>query len=90
MAIWPRSTAVLYLWAFWAVRWMRPIALLSNGAMMLATPIGGAHYFVDVFAGVAVAVLAIAAARWIGARVMKRASQPVAAATMPAGAVATQ
>jgi hypothetical protein len=69
---------------------MRPIALLSNGAMMLATPIGGAYYFVNVFAGVAVAVLAIAAARWIGARVMERASQPVAAATMPAGAVATQ
>jgi hypothetical protein len=81
---------VLYLWAFWAVRWMRPIALLSNGAMMLAPPIGGAHYFVDVFAGIAVAVLAIAAARWIGARVMKRASKPVAAATMPAGAVSTQ
>jgi hypothetical protein len=65
-------------------------AQLSNGAMMLATPIGGAHYFVDVFAGVAVAVLAIVAARWIDARVMKWASQPVAAATMPAGAVSTQ
>ena len=31
--------------------------------MSLATPIGGGHYFVDVFAGVAVAVLAMAAAK---------------------------
>jgi hypothetical protein len=80
--------AVLYLWAFWAVRWMRPIALLSNGVMLLATPIGGAHYFVDVFAGVAVAVLAIAATKRLSAWLTKPLAQPVQA--MPEGVAATQ
>jgi membrane-associated phospholipid phosphatase len=60
------AAAVLYLWAFWSVWWMRPIALITNVGMLLATPIGGGHYFVDVLAGVGVAVLAIAAARRIG------------------------
>lgn len=82
--------AVLYLWAFWAARWMRPIALLSNGAMLLATPVGGAHYFVDVFAGVAVAVLAIAAAKRLSAWMTQGAGAPVAAAPMPETAVAVQ
>ncbi|HEX5211201.1 MAG TPA: phosphatase PAP2 family protein [Pseudolabrys sp.] len=65
------AAAVLYLWALWAIWWMRPIALLGNGLMLLATPIGGGHYFVDVFAGIGVAVLAIAATRWIGERVAR-------------------
>jgi membrane-associated phospholipid phosphatase len=56
------AAAVLYLWALWSVRWLRPFTLAVNAAMLLATPIGGGHYFVDVFAGMAVAVLAIAAA----------------------------
>jgi membrane-associated phospholipid phosphatase len=53
------AAAVLFLWALWGVWWMRPLALIANGAMLLATPIGGGHYFVDVFAGVAVAVISI-------------------------------
>jgi PAP2 superfamily len=76
------AAAALYLWAFWAVWWMRPLALMTNGMMLLATPIGGGHYFVDVFAGMGVAVLAIVAARWIGERVM----QPVRTqAVLPEG-----
>jgi hypothetical protein len=82
--------AVLYLWAFWAVRWMRPIALLSNGAMLLATPIGGAHYIVDLFAGVAVAVLAIAAAKRPCAWMTRGGRAQVAAAPMPETAAAAQ
>lgn len=82
--------AVLYLWAFWAVRWMRPLALASNGLMLLATPIGGAHYFIDIFAGIGVAVLAIAAAKWIAMRVVRQAASPAQAAAVPEVAVATQ
>ncbi len=59
------AAAIVYLWAFWAVRWMRPIALLANGGMLLATPFIGGHYFVDVFAGIAVAAASIVTARWI-------------------------
>jgi hypothetical protein len=60
------ASAVLFAWALWAVKWMRPIALLANGAMLAATPLNGGHYFIDVIAGVVIAVLAIVAARRIG------------------------
>ncbi len=62
------SSAVLYAWALWPVRWMRPIAIVANGAMLASTPIDGGHYFIDIAAGIAVAVLAIAAARAVGRR----------------------
>jgi PAP2 superfamily len=60
------AAAVLALWAFWGVWWMRPLALIANVGMLLATPLVGGHYFVDVFAGVALAMLAIAAAQRLG------------------------
>jgi hypothetical protein len=81
------AACVLYLWALWAVWWMRPIVVLTNGLMLLATPIGGGHYFVDVFAGMGVAVLAIAAAKWLGAWLTQGASAPVAAMSMPEAAL---
>jgi hypothetical protein len=56
------ATAILFLWALWCVWWLRPFALIANGAMLLATPMAGGHYFIDVFAGMAVALLAIVAA----------------------------
>jgi hypothetical protein len=62
------TSAVLYAWAFWPVRWMRPIAVLANGAMLASTPIDGGHYFIDLVAGIILAVLAIMAARSIGRR----------------------
>ena len=82
------AAAVLFLWALWSVWWMRPLALIANGGMLLATPIGGGHYFVDVLAGVGVAVLAIAAAKALGARLMQGAPVPAAMPeTMPEAAV---
>jgi hypothetical protein len=79
------AAAIVYLWSFWAVWWMRPIALLANGGMLLATPFIGGHYFVDVFAGIAIAAAAIMAARWITDRL----SRPVKAKTayLPESAV---
>jgi hypothetical protein len=62
------AAAVLALWAFWAVWWTRPLALIANLGMLLATPLVGGHYFVDVIAGVALAVLAIAVAGRVGVR----------------------
>jgi hypothetical protein len=58
-------SAVLYAWAFWPIRWLRPLALLCNGAMMAATPVGWGHYLVDLLAGIVVAAAAIYAARLI-------------------------
>jgi membrane-associated phospholipid phosphatase len=63
------ASAVLYAWALWPVRWIRPIAIVANVAMMASTPIDGGHYFVDLIAGAAVALLAIAAAKAFTSRV---------------------
>ena len=72
------ATAALYLWAFWPVRWFRPVAVVANVGMLLATPLGGGHYFIDVFAGIAVAAAAIIAAQWIAGLLTRPAPQPVA------------
>lgn len=74
------ASAVLYLWAFWPVRWLGPIAAAANVMMLLATPIVGGHYFVDIFAGIAVAVGAIAAATAIAHRLTGKAAAPAFAA----------
>jgi len=74
------AAAVLYLWALWSVWWLRPLALIANAAMLMATPIDGGHYFVDVIAGIAVALLAIIAALRIGERLVEQAASPTAAA----------
>jgi membrane-associated phospholipid phosphatase len=62
------SAAILALWGLWGVWWLRPLALITNIGMLLATPLLGGHYFVDVIAGVALAAFAIAVAKWISTR----------------------
>jgi membrane-associated phospholipid phosphatase len=66
------ASAVLYAWALWPLWWMRPIAIIANGAMLASTPIDGGHYFIDLAAGIGVAVLAIAAARRVSERVARQ------------------
>jgi hypothetical protein len=73
------AAATLYLWALWPVRWSRPIAVVANVAMLLATPLGGGHYFVDVFAGIAIAAAAIMTAQWIAGLLARPLMQPMAA-----------
>ncbi|WP_298875613.1 phosphatase PAP2 family protein [uncultured Bradyrhizobium sp.] len=53
------AAAILALWAWWGVWWMRPFALLMCVATLMATPLMGGHYFIDIIAGAIVAVLAI-------------------------------
>jgi len=79
------TSALLYTWAFWPARWMRPVAILANGLMLASTPIDGGHYFIDVFAGIAVALIAIAAAH-AASRVLQRricVSAPKLAGALP-------
>jgi hypothetical protein len=73
------AIAILALWGFWGVWWMRPLSLIVNVGMLMATPLLGGHYFVDVIAGGALAALAIAVARPIGQRLVSGswAIQPV-------------
>ncbi len=47
------------------VRW---IGLVLNALMLISVPVHGAHYFVDMLGGAAVAVAAWIAAKWIVAR----------------------
>jgi hypothetical protein len=71
------TSAVLYAWALWPVRWFRPIAIVANAAMLASTPIDGGHYFIDLIAGIAVAIAAAVAARAVGQRLRRRARAPV-------------
>ena len=66
------GSAILYAWALWPVRWMRPFVLLANGAMIAATPVDGAHYFIDVIAGIALAIASIVVAKALGRRLGAR------------------
>jgi membrane-associated phospholipid phosphatase len=62
------AAAALAMWGLWGVWWMRPLALIVNLGMLLATPLMGGHYFVDVLAGVSLATIAIAIAKSVGTR----------------------
>lgn len=54
---------MIFAWGFWSVRWLRVPALAFNGAVLVATLPHGSHHLIDVLAGVALAVVAIAAAK---------------------------
>jgi membrane-associated phospholipid phosphatase len=82
------ASALLYTWAFWPVRWFRPVVVVSNGAMLASTPIVGGHYFIDIIAGIAIAVLAIMAARILTRRLATRAATQAATAAPPEAAAA--
>jgi len=56
------ASAVLFAWALWPVRGFGPFALALNAVMLLATPVVGAHYVIDVVGGIAVAWASIVVA----------------------------
>lgn len=51
------ASGLLFLLALWPVRYVGWIAALLNLAMIAATPVDGGHYFSDVAAGLAIALL---------------------------------
>lgn len=56
----------LFIFAMWPVRYLRWVFLLLNITMIVATPVDGGHYFSDVIAGTATAILCwMATARMI-------------------------
>jgi len=81
------ALAVILVAAFWPVPIARWVAVTINSLMLAATPIDGSHYFVDVLAGIGIAVLSLAAARalvtWLAVIPATVASQQ--AALGPAG-----
>jgi PAP2 superfamily len=59
------ASAVLYAWALAPVRGFGPIALVLNTLMIVSTPVIGAHYLIDVIAGMALAAASIMFAKWL-------------------------
>ncbi|WP_128929025.1 phosphatase PAP2 family protein [Bradyrhizobium guangxiense] len=51
------ALGLLFLLALWPVRYVGSIAAVLNVAMIAATPVDGSHYFCDVIAGLAIALL---------------------------------
>lgn len=60
--------ACLFMWAAWTVRGLRIAALVTNMLMLAASPLFGAHYLVDLFAGAGVAALSVILATAVYAR----------------------
>lgn len=76
------TSAILFIWAAWPIRRLRGPMLAMNLAMLAATPIEGGHYLIDVFGGVAIAWVGIAALRFTSPR-PARAAAPSAEIRMP-------
>ncbi len=76
------ALAVILIAALWPVPVVRWVILVLNGAMLAATPIDGSHYFIDVIAGIVIAVLCLFAAQWIAAHGL-RPRRTVAEAKLP-------
>ena len=64
------ALAVIVAAALWPLARLRWVFVVLNTAMLIATPIDGSHYFVDVLAGVALAALCLVAARTIAAAIV--------------------
>ena len=62
------ALAVIVVTALWPVPILRWVFLALNVVMLIATPIDGSHYFIDVLAGVALAALCLIAANAIATR----------------------
>ena len=62
------ALGVVFMVALWPVPVLRWIGAVVNGVMIVATPIDGGHYFIDVFAGIVVAWFCIVVARAAAAR----------------------
>jgi membrane-associated phospholipid phosphatase len=71
---------LLYAWALWPVRGFGLFVSALCALMLVATPVVGAHYFIDVLGGFAVAVAAIAVSR----RLVARCASRVAGSSRPA------
>jgi membrane-associated phospholipid phosphatase len=66
------ALGVITVWALWRTRFLAYPALALNAVVIAsAVPVGG-HYFVDIFAGMAIAAVTIAVLAWRRGRGRKR------------------
>jgi membrane-associated phospholipid phosphatase len=76
------ALAVILIAALWPVRVLRWPIVVLNAAMLAATPVDGAHYLIDVIAGVVIAAFSVAAA-WAVAVRASLAPAPAMAGKIP-------
>lgn len=69
---------LLFAWALLKTPYLRWPALAINGALIASTPVVGAHYFIDLVGGAAVAAISLFASQWL-----YHASAPRRPATSP-------
>ena len=62
------ALAVIVIAAIWPIAVLRWVFVALNTMMLIATPIDGSHYLIDVLAGIALALLCLIAAQAIAAR----------------------
>ncbi len=77
------TAGLLFAWALWPLRYVRWLALATNAALIAAAPMIGAHYFIDLAGGAAVAVMAVAGSRWLSRRALPAAQSATAAVASP-------
>lgn len=73
------TLSILFMTALWAVPSLRWAGLVVNLGMLAATPVHGGHYYVDVLAGIALAILALLAADAVALRRRRRAREALPA-----------
>jgi len=59
------TAALIFAWTLLTVRYIGLVGILINFALIAATPVIGAHYFVDLVGGFAVAFAAMVASQWL-------------------------
>ena len=81
------ASAALYVWALWPVWGFRYATIGINALMVAATPVIGAHYIIDVFAGVGLAAGSILLTKYLfrihASRAAADAKAGLTAETMP-------
>jgi hypothetical protein len=80
------ALAVILIAAFWPIPKVRWCGFTINALMLMATPVDGSHYIVDILAGIAIAVVCLMAARWLVMRMTRHPVSPnavLAPASMP-------
>ena len=53
------AISLLIIAATWSVRWVGPVALIANLALLVSVPVYGSHHFVDMVGGTAITALAL-------------------------------
>ncbi len=53
------AISLLVIAATWGLRWIGPVALIANLALLASVPVYGSHHFIDMVGGTAITVLAM-------------------------------